>query len=281
MKLGVFIFATDEAMDPAEVARTAEDRGFESLWFPEHAHVPTSRQTPYPLAADGTLPREYTRIYDPFVALGVAAGATSSIRLGTGICLVTQRDPIVLAKEVATLDRLSGGRFLFGIGAGWLREEMEALGTRFETRWKLTEERVAAMKKAWTDDEVEYHGELVDIPRTWIYPKPAQKPHPPILLGAASKWARQRVVDWADGWLPNFPKPEFIARGVEDLRQRAKRAGRDPDSISINVFGAQPEALEEYRRVGVERVIFRLPHAGAEEVVPELDRYAKLVRAAA
>jgi alkanesulfonate monooxygenase SsuD/methylene tetrahydromethanopterin reductase-like flavin-dependent oxidoreductase (luciferase family) len=137
------------------------------------------------------------------------------------------------------------------------------------------------MKKAWTDDEVEYHGELVDIPPTWIYPKPVQKPHPPILLGAASKWARQRVVDWADGWMPNFTKPEFIARGVEDLRQRAKSAGRDPESISITVFGAQPEALDDYRRVGVERVIFRLPYAGAEEVVPELDRYAKLVRAAA
>ena len=156
MKFGVMMFPTDYAIDPVRLGREVEERGFDSLWFPEHAHVPTSRETPYPLAADGTLPREYTRIYDPFVALGVAAGATSSINLGTGICLVTQRDPIVLAKEVATLDRLSGGRFLFGIGAGWLREEMEALGTDFDSRWKLTEERVAAMKKAWTDDEVEY-----------------------------------------------------------------------------------------------------------------------------
>jgi probable F420-dependent oxidoreductase len=209
------------------------------------------------------------------------AGATSSIKLGTGICLVTQRDPIVLAKEVATLDRLSGGRFLFGIGAGWLREEMEALGTDFASRWKLTEERIAAMKKAWTDDEVEYHGELVDIPRTWIYPKPVQKPHPPILLGAASKWARQRVVDWCDGWLPNYTKPEFIAKGMEDIRQRAKRAGRDPESITVTVFGVPPESVEEYRRLGVDRAIFRLPYAGANEVLPELDRYARLLKAAA
>ena len=277
MKYGVFMFATDKAMHIADLARAAEERGFESLWVPEHAHIPTERRTPYPLARDGELPEMYTRIYDPFVTLGVAAGVTREIKLGTGICLVSQRDPIMLAKEVASLDRLSGGRFLFGIGAGWLREEVEAMGTAFESRWQVTEERIAAMKRAWTDDEVEYSGKFVNIPPTWIYPKPLQQPHPPVYIGAASRYARQRVVDWGDGWLPNRTDPPFVERGMADIRARAEKAGRDPESIPTTVFGSAPEALDEYERMGVERCIHRLPSAPAEEVLSELDTFAKLV----
>ncbi len=276
MKFGVFIFATDQSIDVAPLAKAAEERGFESLWLPEHVHIPVSRETPYPRHPEGILPEMYKRTYDPFVALGVAAGATTTLNLGTGVCLVTERDPIVLAKEVASLDRLSGGRFHFGIGAGWLKEEMEALSTKFETRWKLTEERIAAMKLAWTEDEPEYHGKFVDMPKTFVYPKPAQDPHPPVLIGAASRWARQRVVDWGDGWIPNATDPGFIEHGIVDIRNRAERAGRDPDSITTGVFGVVEEALSEYERMGVDRAIFSLPSVGHDEVIAELDRVTLL-----
>ncbi len=275
MNIGVFIFATDETIHPVRLAPALEERGFESLWFPEHAHVPTSRETPYPLAADGALPRQYTRIYDPFVALSMAAAATRTLKLGTGICLVSQREPIKLAKAVASLDRLSSGRFLFGIGAGWLREEMEALGTDFETRWKLTTERVAAMKACWTQNETSYDGELVTIPPTWVYPKPMQQPHPPIYIGAGSRFARQRVADWADGWMPNYTKPAFIAKGMADLRARVIAAGRDPGSVTVTVFGAPVESLDAYREIGVDRCILALPYGDEAEVLAMVDRYAK------
>ena len=277
MQHGVFIFATDQAMDVVALARAVEDRGFECLFVPEHVHMPIDRDTPFPLTPDGSLPEEYRRIHDPFVALGAAAGATAELKLGTGICLVTEHEPIALAKQIASLDLISGGRFLFGIGAGWLAEEMEPLGVRFADRWKVTDQRVAAMKQMWTQDEAEYRSEFVDIPKTAVIPKPVQQPHPPILLGAGSKWARQRVVDYCDGWLPNVPAPRFVERGIQDIQSRAAEAGRDFDSISINVFGADPEAKAEYERMGVDRCIHRLPHAGADEVVPELDRLAKLV----
>ena len=277
MQHGVFIFATDQAMDVVALARAVEDRGFECLFVPEHVHMPIDRDTPFPLTPDGSLPEEYRRIHDPFVALGAAAGATAELKLGTGICLVTEHEPIALAKQIASLDLISGGRFLFGIGAGWLAEEMEPLGVRFADRWKVTDQRVAAMKQMWTQDEAEYRSEFVDIPKTAVIPKPVQQPHPPILLGAGSKWARQRVVDYCDGWLPNVPAPRFVERGVQDIQSRAAEAGRDFDEISINVFGADPEAKAEYERMGVDRCIHRLPHAGADEVVPELDRLAKLV----
>ena len=277
MQHGVFIFATDQAMDVVALARAVEDRGFECLFVPEHVHMPIDRDTPFPLTPDGSLPEEYRRIHDPFVALGAAASATAELKLGTGICLVTEHEPIALAKQIASLDLISGGRFLFGIGAGWLAEEMEPLGVRFADRWKVTDQRVAAMKQMWTQDEAEYRSEFVDIPKTAVIPKPVQQPYPPILLGAGSKWARQRVVDYCDGWLPNVPAPRFVERGIQDIQSRAAEAGRDFDEISINVFGADPEAKSEYERMGVDRCIHRLPHAGADEVVPELDRLAKLV----
>ncbi len=277
MKYGVFIFATDLAMDPVSLAVAAEERGFESLFVPEHVHMPVERETRFPRSEDGSLPDEYRRIHDPFVALAAAAGATSEIRLGTGICLVTEHEPIALAKQIASLDMISGGRFEFGIGAGWLAEEMEPLGVRFADRWKVTEQRIAAMKEMWTQDEAEYHSEFVDIPKTYVIPKPTQNPHPPILIGAGSKWARQRIVDWADGWLPNITAPGFVERGIQDIQSRASEAGRDFDEISINVFGAVEDGLAEYERMGVDRCIFRLPDEGADTVVPELDRLAKLI----
>ena len=277
MKYGVFIFATDLAMDPVSLAVAAEERGFESLFVPEHVHMPVERETRFPRSEDGSLPDEYRRIHDPFVALAAAAGATSEIRLGTGICLVTEHEPIALAKQIASLDMISGGRFEFGIGAGWLAEEMEPLGVRFADRWKVTEQRIAAMKEMWTQDEAEYHSEFVDIPKTYVIPKPTQNPHPPILIGAGSKWARQRIVDWADGWLPNITAPGFVERGIQDIQSRASKAGRDFDEISINVFGAVEDGLAEYERMGVDRCIFRLPDEGADTVIPELDRLAKLI----
>ena len=277
MKYGVFIFATDLAMDPVSLAVAAEERGFESLFVPEHVHMPVERETRFPRSEDGSLPDEYRRIHDPFVALAAAAGATSEIRLGTGICLVTEHEPIALAKQIASLDMISGGRFEFGIGAGWLAEEMEPLGVRFADRWKVTEQRIAAMKEMWTQDEAEYHSEFVDIPKTYVIPKPTQNPHPPILIGAGSKWARQRIVDWADGWLPNITAPGFVERGIQDIQSRASEAGRDFDEISINVFGAVEDGLAEYERMGVDRCIFRLPDEGADTVIPELDRLAKLI----
>ena len=277
MKFGVFIFATDLAMDPVSLAVAAEERGFESLFVPEHVHMPVDRETRFPRSEDGSLPDEYRRIHDPFVALGAAAGATSEIRLGTGICLVTEHEPIALAKQIASLDMISGGRFDFGIGAGWLAEEMEPLGVNFKDRWKVTEQRIAAMKEMWTQDEAEYHSEFVDIPKTYVIPKPVQDPHPPILIGAGSKWARQRVVDWADGWLPNITAPGFVERGIQDIQSRAHEAGRDFDEISIHVFGAVEDAIAEYERMGVDRCIFRLPAEGSDVVVPELDRLAGLI----
>ena len=277
MKYGVFIFATDLAMDPVSLAIAVEERGFESLFVPEHVHMPVDRETQFPRSEDGSLPDEYRRIHDPFVALAAAAGVTSEIRLGTGICLVTEHEPIALAKQIASLDMISGGRFDFGIGAGWLAEEMEPLGVRYQDRWKVTEQRIAAMKEMWTQDEAEYHSEFVDIPKTYVIPKPVQQPNPPILIGAGSKWARQRVVDWADGWLPNITAPGFVERGIQDIQSRAQEAGRDFDEISINVFGAVEDGLAEYERMGVDRCIFRLPDEGADTVIPELDRLAKLI----
>src|SRR5262245_51869853 len=200
MKYGVTMFPADFAMRPDDVAAAAEERGFESIFFPEHTHIPTSRRSPWP--AGGELPKEYWHTHDLFVALTAAAMATKTIKIGSGICLLIERDPIVTAKEVATLDFLSRGRLIFGIGGGWNAEEMENHGTNFKTRWKLLRERVEAMKAIWANDEPEYHGELVNFDKIWSYPKPVQKPHPPIYLGTGTAKGRQRVVDYCDGWMP-------------------------------------------------------------------------------
>lgn len=273
MDFGVYMFNTDHSIRIEELARAAEERGFESLWLPEHTHIPKSRRTPWP--GGGPLPEEYRHTLDPFVALAMAAAATDRLKLGTGVCLVTERDPIVLAKEVASLDLLSGGRLVFGIGAGWNVEELANHGTDFGRRWRVLRERVLAMKAIWTSDEPEFHGEFVDFDPIRLSPKPVQKPHPPLLLGGGTPRSRDRVVEYCDGWLPLAGRGLDILEGVRDLRQRAERAGRDPATLTVTAYAAPPDAatLDDYRRAGVDRAVFTLPSAGRDTVLPLLDTY--------
>ncbi len=279
MDYGVSMFATDYAIRPDELARELETRGSESFWVPEHTHIPSSRRSPWP--GGGPLPKEYWHTYDPFVALTAAAMVTTRLRLGTGICLVIERDPITTAKEVASLDRLSGGRFLFGIGGGWNAEEMEHHGTAFKTRWRLLRERVLAMKEIWTKEEAEFHGEFVQFDRIWSYPKPTQSPHPPILMGGDGPTTIDRVVDYCDGWMPLGGRGiASIGERIAGLRAQAERVGRDPRGLSVTVFGARPEraSVETLEAAGVARAVFMLPSASRAEVMPLLDTYASLVR---
>jgi probable F420-dependent oxidoreductase len=278
MHYGVVMFPTDYAIRPDELARATEARGFESLWVPEHTHIPASRRSPWPGGAD--LPKEYWHTYDPFVALTMAATVTTTLRLGTGICLVVERDPITTAKEVASLDHLSGGRFLFGIGGGWNAEEMEHHGTAFKTRWRLLRERVLAMKEIWTKEEAEFHGEFVRFDRMWSYPKPAHRPHPPILMGGDGATTLDRVVEFCDGWMPIAVRAGNLVEKIADLQRRARAAGRDPRSIPVTAFMVKPDraALDPLEAAGVERAIFGLPSEGRDQVLPKLDAYAKLIR---
>ena len=277
MDIGISIFATDYAIRIDELAREAEARGFESLWVPEHTHIPTSRATPFP--GGGDLPEQYWHTHDPFVSLMAAAAATEKLKVGTGICLVIERDTITLAKEVASLDALSGGRFLFGIGAGWNREEMENHGTDYPSRFRRLEEQVRACKTIWTEDEPEFHGEHVDFDPIWSWPKPAQDPHPPVFLGGGTKYTRQRVVDFCEGWLPIGFAPDPVLRGLEDLDRRAEAAGRDRSTINVSVFGVRggAEDVKLYADAGVNRAIMNLPSAPRDEVLPLLDQYAALI----
>jgi probable F420-dependent oxidoreductase len=277
MKFGISMFSTDYAIRPDELAREAEGRGFESLWLPEHTHIPTSRRSPWP--GGGDLPEEYWHTYDLFVALTAAAMATTRIRVATGICLLIERDPITTAKEVASLDMLSGGRFIFGIGGGWNAEEMENHGTSFKKRWRLLRERVLAMKEIWTRDEAEYHGEFVNFDKIWSYPKPVQKPHPPILMGGDGPTTFDRVIEYCDGWMPIGVRMTGLMEKIAELRRRAEQAGRDPGKISISISGAKPDrsVIDEYEAAGIERMIFMVPAAGRDVVLPLLDKYAGLI----
>ena len=278
MLIGVSMFATDYAIRIDDLAREAEARGFESLWVPEHTHIPSSRRTPWPGGAE--LPREYSHSYDPFVALMFAAAVTNTIKVGTGICLVIERDTITLAKEVASLDRLSGGRFLFGIGGGWNAEEMEHHGTVFKTRFKKMVEQVQALKTIWTQDEAEFHGDFVDFDSLWSWPKPLQQPHPPVFLGGETSYTLQRVVDHCDGWLPRSRQPELVLKGIGELRERAAKAGRDMKTISITASGAPGDAglLDSYRDAGCDRCILSLPSANRDTVLPILDKYTSFIQ---
>jgi probable F420-dependent oxidoreductase len=278
MHYGVCIFPTDYSIRIDELARAAEDRGFESLFVTEHTHIPASRRTPFP--GGGELPKEYSHTLDPFVGLTAAAAATRTLKVGTGICLLIEHDPITTAKEIASLDFLSNGRFLFGIGAGWNAEEMENHGTAFKTRFRLLRERVLAMKEIWTRDAAEFHGEFVNFDPIWSWPKPVQKPHPPVLLGGESGHTLQRVVDFCDGWFPRGRAAEAILPGLADLRARAARAGRDMKTISVSVFGAKADeaTLRTYAEAGITRAILRLPSEPRDGVLALLDRYAKLIR---
>jgi probable F420-dependent oxidoreductase len=275
---GIMMFPTDYAIDPAALAKEVEDRGFDSLWFPEHSHIPTSRESPYP--GGGDLPRMYAHTYDPFVALTAAACATTTLKLATGICLVIQRDPIHTAKEVASLDRLSGGRFLFGIGGGWNREEMADHGTNPKTRMRLMGEQIKAMKELWTKEEAEFHGEFVDFDPSWAWPKPVQDPHPPVYVGGMGPGVEDRVLDFGDAWLPQRVGPDNIGQFEERanaLQQRAADAGRG--RIPMSLFGAETssEALDGYRRIGLDRAIYGVSSADRDTVLKELDELAKLV----
>jgi probable F420-dependent oxidoreductase len=278
MNFGVAIFPTEDAQDPAELARMAEDRGFESLFFPEHTHIPASRDTPYP--AGGELPPEYSRMYDPFIALTAAAGATSRLLVGTGICLIIERDPIVTAKEVASVDRLSGGRFLFGVGAGWNVEEMRNHGTDAAGRFGLMRERVEAMKAIWSEDEASYSGKLVRFERIWSWPKPAQKPHPPILVGGNGPNVFKRVVAFGDEWMPNrIGKDEDMFTRFDELRRAAADAGRGPIPITQAGLMRDPARIEAFARAGVHRGLFWLPPRGRADVEQAMDRYAAAAEA--
>jgi probable F420-dependent oxidoreductase len=278
MDIGLTIFATEYAIRIDELAREAEQRGFESLWVPEHTHIPTSRRSPF--AGGAELPEEYKHTLDPFVSLMAAAAVTKRLKLGTGICLVIERDTITTAKSVASLDLLSDGRFLFGIGGGWNAEEMEHHGTPFKTRFKRMREQVLAMKEIWTKDVAEYHGEHVNFDPLWAWPKPRQRPHPPVLLGGESAHTLQRVADFCEGWFPRARNLDAVFSGMADLRQRVERAGRDPKTISVSVFGlVKPDrpTLDRLREAGVTRTILRLPSEGRDRILPLLDQHAKLV----
>ncbi|MEQ8231729.1 MAG: LLM class F420-dependent oxidoreductase [Gammaproteobacteria bacterium] len=273
---GVMIFVTDQSIQPIELAREVEARGLDSLFVPEHTHMPLDSKSPF--FPDGKVPPHYLRTYDPFVALGAAAAVTERIKLGTGICLVSQRHPITLAKEVATVDRLSNGRFIFGIGAGWNQPEVENHGVPFAERWRVLRERVLAMKTIWREEEPEFHGEYVDFDKMWSYPKPVQPGGPPIWIGANSKYVAARVAEYADGWIP------IGGRGGEgsiaQVREAVAARGRNPDELDLALFFAplDEDKVRAEMATGYTHFIFGLPSAPASEVLPVLDQVATLVR---
>jgi probable F420-dependent oxidoreductase len=271
VNFGIAIFPTEYAISMQELAPAVEQAGFESLWVAEHSHIPTSRQSPYP--AGGDLPRQYWHTLDPFVALTVAALSSRRLLIGTGICLLIQRDAIHTAKEAASVDVVSGGRFLFGIGGGWNREEMADHGTDFASRWKLLRERTEAIKAIWTQDAAEYHGEMVDFAPMWSWPKPVQKPHPPVILGGNGENTLKRVIAYCDGWMPN--RGQALER-IPELRRMAAEAGRGHIPVS---FYPRPDAasIERAAEAGVERCIFYVPPDGRAPALAKLDELAKLV----
>jgi len=277
MDFGASIFFTDYSIRPADLAIALEQRGFESVWAAEHSHIPVPRRTPPP--GGGELPKRYYDVMDPFVTLTAAAVATKTLKVGTGVCLVIQRDTIQTAKLVASIDQVSGGRFLFGIGGGWNVEEVEAHGTVFATRMKKMREQIEAMKQIWTKDTAEYSGDIVKVPSMQTWPKPVQKPHPPVLVGGAFPWAARRAVRYGDGWYPNASAgdPELY---LPQLRQMAAEAGRDPKSLPVTIGGApeDPTQLQRFRDLGVVRANVSLPAEGPDQVLPILDRWAKLIR---
>ena len=275
MELGLAVLLTDYSIQPARLGSLAEERSFASLFLAEHTHIPVSRESPY--SGGGELPREYSHTLDPFVGLAAAAAVTERLKVGTGVCLVTERDPIVTAKEVATLDHISGGRFLFGVGAGWNKEEMRNHGTDPTRRWGVMRERVEAMKAIWTQEEAEYHGRYVDFDPIWSWPKPVQKPHPPVLVGGVGDKVLDRVVAYGDEWIPNRVKdPEELGERIAELQRRAEAAGRE--RIPVTVFGAKPEqsVLERFQAHGVTRALFQLRPEEPGEVERQLDELAEV-----
>lgn len=276
MRLGITMFATDTSMDIVDLARAAEDRGFGSLYLPEHTHIPTSRTTPPP-TGDEVLAEEYRRTLDPFVALSAAGAATETLRLGTGVSLVAQRDPIVTAKAVATLDHLTSGRFVFGIGFGWNVEEMADHGVEFSRRRDVVREKMLTIRRLWSDEEATFDGEFVRLAPSWSWPKPVQRPNPPVLIGGGGgPRLFEAIAEYGDGWIP-IGGSGLVER-IPDLSRAFEAAGRDPSGLQVVPFGTVPDEgkLEHYAGLGITEVVLRIPSAGSDDVLPILDRYAAL-----
>jgi probable F420-dependent oxidoreductase len=274
MDIGITTFAGAYGMEPPALGRAVEERGFESLFIPEHTHIPVRSRR-----SDGSSTRRFAETYDPFVALSAAAAVTDTIKLGTGVCLVTQRDPIVTAKEVASLDRLSGGRFLFGVGAGWNRMELANHGTDPRTRMALLAERVRAMRRIWADDEAEFHGEYVDFDPIWSWPKPLQRPGPPVLVAGNGPGTEDRVLAFGDGWFPQcegHADAEELGKRAAELRRRAADAGRGP--VPVTVFNAPPDnrLLDAFADAGIDRCLLLLPAGPESQMLAHLDEWAPL-----
>jgi probable F420-dependent oxidoreductase len=280
MHVGAAMFFTDYSMSPAELGRALEERGFESVWAPEHSHIPLSRKSSFP--SGGELPKQYHDVMDPFVTLTAAAVATKNLKLGTGVCLVVQRDTIQTAKLVASLDQVSGGRFLFGIGGGWNQDEMEDHGTVYATRFKKMREQVEAMQAIWTENKPEYHGEIVNFDPMMTWPKPVQKPHPPVIVGGMFPHAARRALRYGDGWIPHSRRPQYedVTDFLPQFRQMAAETGRDPAGVPITVWGVGEtiDRLQRYRDQGISRIVVSLPSEPAAKTLPTLDRWAELIR---
>jgi probable F420-dependent oxidoreductase len=277
------MFFTDYSMPPGALGQALEQRGFESLWAPEHSHIPLSRKSPFP--GGGDLPKRYYDAMDPFVTLTAAAAATKTLMVGTGVCLVAQRDPIQTAKLVASIDQVSGGRFLFGIGNGWNQDELEDHGVKFADRHKVARERVEAMKEIWTKPKPEYHGEFVNFDPMMTWPKPVQKPHPPVIVGGAFPYGARRAIRYGDGWVPHASRPEYgdVSDFLPEFHKMVREAGRDPASLPLTMFRVVEELdkLCHYRDIGIARVVITLPSAGADQVFPLLDQWAERIQAVA
>ena len=278
MHIGAAMFFTDYSMTPAELATALEERGFESVWAPEHSHIPLTRKSEWP--GGGELPKKYYDAMDPFVTLMAAAAVTKKLKVGTGVCLVNQRDPIQTAKAVASIDQLSGGRFLFGVGNGWNQDEMENHGTNFESRHKLVRERIEAMKVIWTKSKAEYHGEMVNFDPMMAWPKPVQKPHPPILVGGAFPYGARRAVRYGDGWMPLRRRKAYseVRDLIPKFKAMAKEANRDLASLPVSIWESKEDEgeLKRDQDAGVVRVIVSLDSAKSDAILPQLDRWAKL-----
>jgi len=279
MQIGAAMFFTDYSMAPAELGRALEERGFESVWAPEHSHIPLSRRSPFP--SGGELPKQYYDVMDPFVTLSAAAAVTKKLKVGTGVCLVIQRDTIQTAKAVASLDQVSGGRFLFGIGGGWNQDEMEDHGTVYATRFKKMREQVEAMREIWTKSKPEYHGDIVAFPPMMAWPKPVQS-RLPVIVGGMFPHAARRALRYGDGWIPHSRRPQYedVTDFLPQFRQMAAEIGRDPATVPITVWGIGEDIdrLRRYRDQRVARVVISLPAEPAEKTLPTLDRWAELIR---
>jgi len=275
MRYGVTIFCTDVSIQPVELAVALKERGFDTMWVPEHTHIPTSRRTPYPNG--GELPDEYKRCHDPFVALAAASVAAPGLRVGTAIALVAQRDPIVTAKAVASLDQVSGGRFTLGIGVVWNQDEMEDHGVDYRRRLEVGREHMLAMRRLWEDDEASFDGEFVHLPPSWSWPKPVQRPLPVLIGGAAGPKLFDHIAEYADGWIPIGGRG--LGETVPELREKLQEAGRDPSTLEVVPVAVVPDhcKLDHYEEVGVTECVFGLPSAPKDHVLPVLDKYAALL----